>query len=89
MYRNRQDILVKSAGTAAGARIRVTAGLLGWADRVLVMEDKHRDYLLAKFPAEAAAVTIEVLYLPDEYGYMDKDLQAELQDVIDSYLAGA
>jgi len=31
----------RSAGTEPGARVRVTAGLLGWADRIFVMERKH------------------------------------------------
>lgn len=77
---------MKSAGTAAGARIRVSAGLLGWADRVLVMEEKHRDYLFTKFPVEAAGVPIEVLHIPDEYAYMDQELQEELREVIDGIL---
>jgi predicted protein tyrosine phosphatase len=34
-------IQARSAGTRTGARIKVTAGHLGWADRVFVMEKKH------------------------------------------------
>ena len=83
MYHNRQDIHVKSAGTATGARIRVSVSLLDWADRVLVMEEKHQDHLFTKFPVEAAKVPIEVLHIPDEYTYMDVELQEELREVID------
>lgn len=34
---------VRSVGTDAGARVRVTEGHLGWADLVFVMEQRHRD----------------------------------------------
>ena len=35
----------RSAGTESGARVRVTAGHLGWADVVFVMERRHADIL--------------------------------------------
>ncbi|MEG3859430.1 hypothetical protein [Microcoleus sp. herbarium12] len=41
---------VRSAGTEKGARIRVTEGLLGWADLIFVMEQKHGSRLRSKFP---------------------------------------
>lgn len=31
----------RSAGTEANARIKVTAGHIGWADMIFVMEKKH------------------------------------------------
>ena len=83
IFRNRQDINVKSAGTAAGARIRVTAGLLKWADKVYVMEDKHQGFLLRTYPDLATTLNIEVLDIPDEYQYLDEDLVQELQSVVD------
>lgn len=57
----------RSAGTAAGARIKVTACHLGWADRVFCMERKHADAIREKFPEECAGLTIIVLRVPDDY----------------------
>ena len=75
---------VRSAGTARGARIRVNAGLLQWADIVFVMEDHHRKRLQETFPNIIAQKDVRVLYLPDEYPYMDPVLIEELQDVVES-----
>lgn len=87
IFRKRQDIAVKSAGTVAKARIRVNAGLLKWADAVFVMERKHQSYILTRFPGETKYLNIEVLDIPDEYRYMDENLIAELEDVVAGWLA--
>ena len=34
---------MKPAGTENGARIKITAGLVGWSDVIFVMEKKHAD----------------------------------------------
>jgi predicted protein tyrosine phosphatase len=41
---------VRSAGTEPGARTKLTPGLLSWADVVLVMERKHRDWISQRYP---------------------------------------
>ena len=46
---------------------------LTWADLVLVMEQKHRSRLLSDFPDLTRFLTIQVLDVPDDYGYMDDD----------------
>ena len=46
---------VRPAGTDDAARIKVTAGQLGWADVVVVMEQRHKERLRQKFPEEFAA----------------------------------
>jgi len=40
---------VRSAGTEANARIKVTNGHIGWADIIFVMERKHSTRLKNKF----------------------------------------
>jgi len=86
IFRKRQDITVRSAGTARNARIRVNAGLLKWADVVLVMEQKHRSFLLSRFPGETKYLDVEVLDIRDEYQYMDEELIAELEEVVADWL---
>ena len=43
---------VRSVGTEDGARVRVTAGHIGWADMIFVMEKRHRSRLKAKYRDE-------------------------------------
>jgi predicted protein tyrosine phosphatase len=65
---------VRSAGTAANARIRVTEGHIGWADVIFVMETRHRDLLRARFPETVAGTPVVCLFVPDEYEFMAEDL---------------
>lgn len=76
----------KSAGTEPGARVRVTAGLLGWADLILVMEKKHLRRLQNKFPDELAGKRVICLHIPDEYQFMQPELVELLQATVSPYL---
>ena len=78
--------LVRSAGTEEGARIRVTAGHLGWADMVFVMEKRHQDRLRAKFHQALIGKRIICLHIADSYGYMDDALIRQLETTIAPYL---
>jgi predicted protein tyrosine phosphatase len=64
----------RSAGTENGARIKVTAGHIGWADLVFCMERKHADRLQALFPEELPGKHLVVLRIPDNYQFMDPEL---------------
>jgi len=70
---------VRSVGTEQGARIRVTAGHLGWADLIFVMEKRHLNRLHKKFRDEIAGKRIVCLYIPDDYEYMDEELVDRLR----------
>ena len=74
LYRNFPGYLARSAGTEPGSRQRVTAGLRGWADWIVVMEAKHRDYLREKFPEEIAGKRLICLRIADEFAYNDREL---------------
>lgn len=65
---------VRSAGTEKDARIKVTAGHIGWADMIFVMEKKHRRRLEAKFSDSLAGKEIICLNIPDDYKFMDHAL---------------
>ncbi len=77
---------VRSAGTEPGARIRVTAGHLGWADLIFVMEKRHQQRLNAKFAAELADKRIVCLHIPDDFEVMDPRLIHRLQQVVAPHL---
>ncbi|TPG58979.1 protein tyrosine phosphatase [Hymenobacter nivis] len=78
--------LARSAGTEAGARVRVTAGHLGWADVVFVMEKRHADRLRAKFPGALAGKRLVNLRIPDDYQFQDAALVALLREKLANYL---
>ena len=65
---------VRSAGTEESARIKVTAGQLGWADVIAVMEKRHKERLRQKFPEELAAKRCVCFFIADDYEYMDTKL---------------
>jgi len=65
---------VKSAGTEKDARIKVTAGHIGWADMIFVMEKKHMRRLEEKFGDSLAGKEVVCLNIPDDYTLMDPAL---------------
>lgn len=76
----------RSARTEKNARIRVTEGLLGWADLIFVMEKKHSDRLGSKFPASLKGKKVICLQIPDNYRYMEPELVEILQAKLGPYL---
>jgi predicted protein tyrosine phosphatase len=74
LFEGRPGVEARSAGTEPGARIRVTEGLLGWADRIFVMERKHGAYLRDRFGEALAGREIECLHVPDEWEAGDPEL---------------
>jgi predicted protein tyrosine phosphatase len=75
-------IQARSAGTEPGARIRVTAGHVGWADIIFVMEKKHLRRLRAKFAAELLSKPVVCLHIPDDYQFMQPELVALLDATV-------
>ena len=65
---------MRSAGTEHDARIKVTAGHIGWADKIFVMEKRHRDRLRTKFREELEGKELVCLFIPDEYEPLADDL---------------
>jgi len=77
---------VRSAGTEAGARIRVTAGHLGWADLIFVMEKRHLNRLRKKFRDALHGKRVICLHIPDEFEYMDEELITRLRGGVAPYV---
>jgi predicted protein tyrosine phosphatase len=74
IFEHLEDYSVKSAGTENGARVKITAGLIGWADIIFVMEKKHRSRIQEKFSDSLLDKPLHVLNIPDDYQYMDEEL---------------
>lgn len=77
---------VKSAGTGAGARIRITKGMIGWADKIFAMEKNHLNLLRHKYREELAGKPLICLHIPDDYEYMDPELIRLLKIKLSPYL---
>ena len=86
IYQNRGNVLSCSRGINRGARRRVTSDDLKRADIVFVMEQKHRQRLLAEFPDVMRYRELYVLDIPDDYRFMDEELIGEIQSAVDPIL---
>jgi len=86
IYKNNDDLEVKSAGTGIGATIPVSEELLSWADIVFVMEKKQRNRVQKKFPELYKSKKIICLYIPDEYERMDPILIRILEEKLSRYI---
>ncbi|MBL9199432.1 MAG: protein tyrosine phosphatase, partial [Opitutaceae bacterium] len=76
----------RSAGTEAGARAKVTAGHVGWADIVFCMEKKHATRIGEKFAAELRDKPLITLRIPDAYAFMDPALIALLRSELSAHI---
>ena len=86
IYKSRQDHNVKSAGTEPSAKVRVSVKDVSWADIIFVMEKKHKQRLLDKFPKEIENKSVIILDIEDDYKYMDEELVEMIKLSVDSYL---
>lgn len=78
----------RSAGTQPQARVRVTAGLIGWADILFVMERSHLRRLQERFPDAIAGKRVVCLHIPDDFEYGQPELMAELESRLVAHLPG-
>ena len=76
----------RSAGTQPQARVKVTAGLLGWADVIFVMERAHQRRLEERFPEAVADTPLICLHVPDDYQFMEPALVDELESKLAAHL---
>ncbi len=77
----------RSAGTENNARVRLTAGHIGWADQIFCMEKKHAARVREKFAAELGDKPLIVLRIPDDYEFMDPALVDLLQTELSGHLS--
>ena len=80
IFENHEGFSVKSAGTENGARIKITAGLVCWADIIFVIEKKHRFRIKEKFSDLLTDKPLHVLNIPDDYQFMDEELIENLKE---------
>ncbi|MES2130737.1 MAG: protein tyrosine phosphatase [Bacteroidota bacterium] len=86
IYKTRQDLDVRSAGTEPSARVKLNAKTIHWADIIFVMEKKHKQRILDTYASEINHQSIVILDIPDEYQFMDPELIDDITTKVDSYL---
>lgn len=86
IYKNTSQHHVRSAGTEAGARIKVSEKLIKWADIIFVMEKYHKERLEEKFEFALTMKEVIILDISDNYKYMEPELIELLKDSIDPYI---
>lgn len=86
IFRNHAYLKARSAGTEPSARIKVTEKQLLWADKIFVMEKRHKERVRQKFDVALQDKEIIILDIPDDYKYMDPELVEILKESLSPYL---
>lgn len=73
IFRNRQDINVKSAGFSSKSPVKISKKLVLWADLILLMEYEHSKRLRELYRHTGLPST-KVLEIEDRFEYMDIEL---------------
>ncbi len=79
IWKQHTGYCVRSAGTSPNAKKTVSPMDIRWADFIFVMEEKHKNRLIARFTRMLTYKPIYVLDIPDEYKYMDSELISKLE----------
>lgn len=64
----------RSAGTSKNAKNVISNNDIKWADYIFVMEEKHKQRLLAYHPSAVKYKHIEVLDIPNDFKLMEESL---------------
>ncbi len=89
LFDNHPTHEARSAGTEPGARVRVTAGHLNWAEVIFVMERRHADRLREKFAQELLGKNPVILRISDNYHLQNPALIALLRQKLGEHLGPA
>jgi len=84
IYKESKEFEVKSCGTEKGATTEVNDELLGWADYIFVMENRHKEKILKNFGFDLRK-KIKVMNIEDRYNYMDEELVRLIKEIIDKF----
>ena len=86
LYRERQDLEVRSCGTAAFAKNQLTEEVMKWADMVFIFDELQAEVIEKKFGKDAFEKEIISLGLADVYQYKSESLVLKLTAKIEPYL---
>lgn len=77
---------VRSAGTEKNSRVKVTPGLVGWAELIFCFEKKHLQRLREKYSEELYDKKIVTMNVGDDYEFMNEELQEIIRGFFDEYV---
>lgn len=86
IYRQDPRFNVRSAGINSGAKKRINEKALRWADLILVMENKHKKAILARY-RNLDLPDIFVLDIPDDYQYMSEELILLIREITEGIMS--
>ena len=78
LYRERQDLEVRSCGTAAFAKNQLTEEVMKWADMVFIFDELQAEVIKQKFGKSAFGKEIISLGLADVFQYKSESLVLKL-----------
>jgi predicted protein tyrosine phosphatase len=80
IYKRFPGMEARSAGVSPQAVVFVNENHVRWADRIFVMETRHREMLQQRFGREQLGSKVTVLDIPDDFRRMDEELIAILKE---------
>ena len=86
LFCKREDLDVRSAGTAPDALVRVNVHMLDWADVILVMDLEQRRWLESRFKDHPALGKVVCLDIPDTFEFLQPELVALLEARVPGHL---
>jgi predicted protein tyrosine phosphatase len=86
VFADRPGLEVRSAGLDAQAVRPLTAELVAWADRLIVMEAHHRKTIRKRYRTTLGSRPVIVLGIPDEFEFMQEELVALLRKRVPPFL---
>lgn len=86
VWKNHPELNVRSAGTSPKAKRTVSIKDIQWSDVIFVMEEKHKSRLKAEFATLLNYKDIQILDIPDDYQYMDRELVEIMEQSVGHYL---
>jgi predicted protein tyrosine phosphatase len=86
LFKDNDLYVARSAGMSDSARIKITPGLISWADKIFVLEKRHLAMLHRKYASDIDGKSIFNLNISDDYRYMDAELINILRSQLAEYL---
>ena len=86
LCRGLPDYEARSAGTDPGARLKVKAEDIAWADMIFVMEPRQLQSVRRDFKRELKGKRLVCLQIPDKYGGMSLELVEVLKNRLRPYI---
>lgn len=74
IFANTPGVSTASTGTRKDADVELSGELIEWADKIFVMERRHRKIVQSRFPDSLGDRRIVCLDIPDKFALMDDEL---------------